>query len=671
MRSIFLSCFCLFSGLIPTLLRAEPLTLNVKDFGAIPNDEASDVNAFQAAHDSIPDGVAATIFVPEGDYLFDKPFAILKSHVSLIGEGVHSVIRKVKNKYINLVEIPSLEQSHKVENFPDGVTIKKLTFDGNDVVSGNFAKDGSTADIFVWQAKNLEISDLLLKNNEYMGITISNGYRPSENVTIRNIRGNYFGWCLLHLGNVRNALVEKIFGFESPTQRYGPAAHVGIDIEVEGSRVPEGKYSEGIVESALIRDSIFILPHNTTATGGISITPAYGPINGVAIKNLFFKNYTGQIGAEAYPLWQNGTYSSMVKNVAIDDNWMVSNEENKTHHSPITGTSIEQLQIKNNIINDASGFHRGITIRGGKDVRVENNLIQDKVIDKNYCMVHVEPSTRDSNDIGIALSYKNNAHYLFSEYFDPINDVCRQYVAPQCQDITIQGNTFASTGIDLTPPIISASLSNSETISTKKNVTFDVKDVGENASGIARVMYFIDTIPVGFSSTAPYVLSVDPEQLTNGSHSVGAIAWDNRANITEELVIPIQVEREGGRRSDFFCGLSAVTNTTCAEDEPQLVVSVTGKSEEFFVSSQCNKRLVLKKGLKKSYCNGALKKIAVSQKALAKLKLEKTVADPNRKSVYKMDMSKRVLRKSGKVKAKHAAVSRLSKQEFRMFRVVR
>lgn len=670
-----------------TELSEPAIILNVKDFGAIPNDQVFDNQAFQAAHDSIPAGRRAIIFVPAGEYIFNDVLNIEKNNVSIVGEGTRSIIKRAANRYITLFQIPERFEAQKNPNiFPENITIKKLTFDGNDVFANDFPKTGSFANIWVWQGKNIVLSDLLLKNNEYMGISLSNGTRPSENVTIRNIRGNFFTWCLLHLGNVRNALVEQIFGYESPTQKYYQVSHTGIDVEVEGSRVPENKLSEGIVENVIIKDSLFILPENHTATGGISVSPAYGPVNNLTIKNNFFKNYDGQVGVLGYPATENGSYSSLLKNISIQQNW-TKTDADFTWHSPMGEYSTVGFKLTGNVINDEIGFYFGVYARGGQNIDISDNTLQTKLFGYDSCMVRVEPNQNYPQDVAKTVSVTNNKYYVYSDILNP-QLTCKEFVSPDSQNVTINNNQLLTEGIDITAPQITLQTPLNSTIYNNQNVIFAAEDSGTNPTGIARVVFLVDGIPQTFATQPPFSFEIIPQKFGSGAHTIGAIAWDNRANISRELVVPFNISdnvisdltetnvpvqtavpTKTPDSPQNFCGITKINTDMlkCPANTPQILVFNQSRKKQYLVSNSCEKRPLINQSVKKSYCRGKIPEIMLTDSIISKLRNERIVTDPKGRRTYQLDYKKKTMKKTG---GKNSNISKLSAAEFRLYRKI-
>jgi len=98
----------------------------------------------------------------------------------------------------------------------------------------------------------------------------------------------------------------------------------------------------------------------------------------------------------------------------------------------------------------------------------------------------------------------------------------------------IQGVAFKAaqgfSGNDNTPPTVSvASPADGATVSGVVTVTFVAGDVG---SGVAGVQLMVDGLVIGTpDTTSPYSISFDSAQLANGTHTLGAYAWDAVDNI--------------------------------------------------------------------------------------------------------------------------------------------
>lgn len=67
--------------------------INVKDFGAIPNDDKSDSEAIQKAIIKAEKQGGGTVYVPSGTYLINKPIQIHKNGIIFTGDGYGTVLK--------------------------------------------------------------------------------------------------------------------------------------------------------------------------------------------------------------------------------------------------------------------------------------------------------------------------------------------------------------------------------------------------------------------------------------------------------------------------------------------------------------------------------------------------------------------------------------------------
>ena len=75
-------------------------------------------------------------------------------------------------------------------------------------------------------------------------------------------------------------------------------------------------------------------------------------------------------------------------------------------------------------------------------------------------------------------------------------------------------------------------------ISSPTPIAVNASDVG---SGIARVYFFVDGVPEGFSDTGPYVFTFDPSLYTAGPHVLEALAIDRFANPSTASRVSVRV----------------------------------------------------------------------------------------------------------------------------------
>ncbi len=139
---------------------------------------------------------------------------------------------------------------------------------------------------------------------------------------------------------------------------------------------------------------------------------------------------------------------------------------------------------------------------------------------------------------------------------------------------SLTNSTAATISVNITSP------SNGETVSGTINVTANVI----SSNGIAHVDFYVDSTLKISETTSPYSMSLETTTLSNGQHTLKAIAYDNSGNsaqsveqVTVQNATPVSgvyINAGGGKVSDmcnseitwqadqYFNGGSTATNNT-------------------------------------------------------------------------------------------------------------
>jgi len=106
------------------------------------------------------------------------------------------------------------------------------------------------------------------------------------------------------------------------------------------------------------------------------------------------------------------------------------------------------------------------------------------------------------------------------------------------------GNKTLSTGVqvtinnDTTNPTISLSLPTDGQLVTQPNQAVSAIASDTGGSGISSVEFFVDSVPIGTDSIAPYLVLWDTTSLVSGSsHTVSSIATDNAGNTASSVTV--------------------------------------------------------------------------------------------------------------------------------------
>src|SRR5207249_8140697 len=82
--------------------------VSVLDFGATANDDTDDSRAIEAAIKSLS-AEGGTVFFPAGTYRIGSSIVIDRSRITLLGEGIQSVLRLTENATCDLIVMPSVQ----------------------------------------------------------------------------------------------------------------------------------------------------------------------------------------------------------------------------------------------------------------------------------------------------------------------------------------------------------------------------------------------------------------------------------------------------------------------------------------------------------------------------------------------------------------------------------
>jgi hypothetical protein len=94
--------------------------------------------------------------------------------------------------------------------------------------------------------------------------------------------------------------------------------------------------------------------------------------------------------------------------------------------------------------------------------------------------------------------------------------------------------------VDTTVPAVTlTSPTNGATVKGNVKITATAIDGG---SGVARVEFYVDTKLAGTSTSSPYFVNWNTKKVTNGSHTIKAVAFDAAGNSAPSTVITVTVQ---------------------------------------------------------------------------------------------------------------------------------
>lgn len=500
--------------------------INVKDYGALGDGTTDDRAAIQAALDAVPPG-GAVVFVPSGDYRLGDSLRISISATTLIGEGATSVLRLVDSIKKPAIGLPItffdnvnlLAPTTIVSN----VTISRLVLDGN---HNPVAVIGTDLDYFAIEAiqtSYLTLSELIIRNWASDGLTVSNGNVVNDHLTIEDCLISGCHRSGIHIGFASNAVIRRCHVMDTPSQYWGPSAAHSIDVEVEGYDELNPPNHYPYVRNLTIEDCILERTNAATSSDGIALQPANGPLSTITIQSNLIRGH--QFGIETTGALNLYGEIAGVHDVTILSNWLTSDPGDTVSGYPIALSGCANVDINGNVTNDVSpgDFSNGqsVAVNGAHNVQIRNNSFRLVTTGPNVAV-----NVYNSAD---TISITNNQYQSFGDTLLH-ND-------GSATNVTVSGNTILSPSTwDTTPPSASFGIIAGTIISTPTAVTATASDAG---SGVARVYFFLDGIPQGFSDTAPYTFTFDPSHFAPGSHELEALAIDAQANLSTQSTVEV------------------------------------------------------------------------------------------------------------------------------------
>ena len=504
-------------------------TVSVKDFGATGNGITDDAPAIQAALNSVP-ATGGTVLVPTGDYRLGESLVISHSGTALTGVGPASILRLMDGVTTDGIALP--ERSNPTIDpsfFVNNVTISRLTLDGNHnpiVTSGQMNYFG----VYAGQTSYLTLSQLVVQNWSADGIETCNGNAPNDHLTVENCWITGCGRNGIDVGFATNTTIKGNHITDTPSQYWGPAAGNAIDVEVEGYNETVSPPSFPYVQGLLIQDNVIELVGTTTACYGIALQPAYGPIDSVTIQGNLIRNFQNAVfmdGTAGYYVTVNS-----VNNIDISNNWVIE--------------------------DNMAVFGYMIALEGGANVHITNNTLHGGMMNDEAGIYFLNASncTASKNTIiysnyGVLVSGTSDTIALSDNKYGSPNIWYSQWLSVESQvtNFTESGDTQLSqdivgirdgglVGSSQIRPTVSFGIANGTVISSPTKITVNASDLG---SGVARVYFFVDGVPQGFSDKAPYVFVFDPSKYTPGTHTLGTLAVDQYGNLSAESDVSIRV----------------------------------------------------------------------------------------------------------------------------------
>jgi hypothetical protein len=504
--------------------------LDVTDYGATGDGTTDAAAAIQAALDAATTG--DVVFVPAGDYRIGAALVMGTDGVTLAGVGPSSILRLMDGVKKTAIALPWLGVGElDPALIVSDVTISDLTVDGNFNAGAEFGVEPDYYAIFIRQAEGVTLARLTVKRWASDGISIGNGNRPVLGLTVEDCLITGIHRNGIHVGFAAGAIIRRNFITDTPTQHYGPSAAHSIDVEVEGYDFYGGTPFYPYVRNLTIEDNILHREDAATASNGVALQPAYGPLSGVIVRRNLISGH--QLAIETTGALGLYGEAAGAHDVTVEDNWMTAVAGHAVSGYPMAFSGASGVTVRRNVINVGSGggnFSNGpaVAINGSEFVTFDGHTIRmdpagpNKVAHLSNGAAHVAITDND---------YQTNGATVVTD-------------DGTATDVTITGNVdISGTAWDTTPPSIDGfSVSEGATISAPTDVTVTASDAG---SAVARVYFFADGLPAGHSDAAPHAFAFDPGAHTVGAHTLSAMAVDSAANFGPGEAVGVTVAAGG------------------------------------------------------------------------------------------------------------------------------
>ena len=250
-----------------------------------------------------------------------------------------------------------------------------------------------------------------------------------------------------------------------------------------------------------------------------SLQVAYGPISNVTIRDNLFSNWQNAImGRGSVPPY--GSVPSL-DNVTIDHNWVDTPTQFTLGRGFLFTLDPGNLTITNNVVHDQNGSYiEGVHLADVAGALVSGNtFLRDN--NGNFTAISVQGA---SNAITLA---KN----IWQTSLNPVTPYAYSSIGSSVTNLTDDGGIpISPDAVDSTPPVVSVGIADGTVISSPTPITVNASDVG---SRVARVYFFVDGMPEGFSDAAPYTFALDPGRYDSGPHDMMAMAVDHSGNVSD------------------------------------------------------------------------------------------------------------------------------------------
>ncbi len=341
--------------LLLALALLQPPALDVRKFGARPNDSLDDAGAVQKALREAARG-PRRVYIPPGVFLVSETLRI-PSGVTLFGSGRGSVLKLADGANCDLLQNADPKRGDR------GIVVHDLRLDGNKEHQGRpppgvvgffvirflrasecvlerlWVEDAAGDGVSCWGGTGNVYRDIVVEGSRRYGIQIqgAKGYGKTCDIVVERCIARRCGWDGIDLGHAERVVVSNCVACEN--------AHGGI--------VGDRSHFIKVIGCTCYRNGFF---------GIAAVDPAHrNPPRGWAILgNICFENKGGGIGL------LNGARDAVVSGNQVYRNG---------GHGIWVGLKCRGIVIRGNACWENGRW--GICVWGARDIVVEGNVCRD------------------------------------------------------------------------------------------------------------------------------------------------------------------------------------------------------------------------------------------------------------------------------------------------------
>jgi hypothetical protein len=150
-------------------VKSEKPPIDVRSYGAVPGDGGDDLSAINAAIDAVAAAGGGIVYLPQGQWDVSHQ-VVLKSHVSLVGDGWSTVIKALPDSNAPVVGTKPHYGFYRYD-----IAIRHLSIDGNGdnvVIANGHSEDQSN--IVIDQTDGFVIEDVNSFGSPFNGVYVFN-----------------------------------------------------------------------------------------------------------------------------------------------------------------------------------------------------------------------------------------------------------------------------------------------------------------------------------------------------------------------------------------------------------------------------------------------------------------------------------------------------------------